>query len=407
MRRVTSFVAIVLGLAVPASAQSFRPPDPLARPWAKAQLNLGPIYFAPTFELKDVGIESNVFNDDANPKSDLTGKLGLRSLIGVHFGEGLVFQVSQSNYYVYFRRYASERSIEADLGLTLEYRTRAFRPWIRWNRVKSAQRTGVEVDARAERKVPTFDLGADFTGTFRLGVSGAARRTRLQYADTEMYEGVNLAQTLNGQSDAVQGYLRYAMTDLSDFIVGTDYLRDRFYESTKRDNDSYYYYAGVQTKEGATFVGSATAGMRTQKHKDPTVPNFQGFIANIGVGVVPSEYLRIDLNGARDIGYSYQEKYPYFVEESAGATVTNRFAERMDLVLAARATWLRYNETIDGLKDPYTDRTVVLGIGTGFFLGGGTGARIGILFERWARVSPIADRNYVSNRISSSYRLSF
>jgi len=407
MSRVASLVVIVLGLALPAAAQTFRPPDPLSRPWAAAQLNLGAFYFAPTFELRDVGVDSNVFNDDANPKSDLTGKLGLRSLIGVHFGEGLIFQVSQNNYYVYYRRYASERSIEADLGLTLEYRTRAFRPWVRWDRVKSAQRTGTEIDTRAERRVPVLDFGADFTGTFRLGLSTAARRSQLEYADHEEYDGTNLSETLNGQSSIVQGFLRYEMTDHSDLTGGLDYTQDVFDRSTVRGNDGYYQYAGIQTTTGATLAGSATVGFRQQHHNDPTVPDFKGIIANIGVGFIPSEYLRVDVDGRRDVGYSYQAKYPYFLEEGTGLSITNRFAERMDLVLSGRATWLKYDETMEGLKDPYTDRTVVPGIGTGFFAGGGFGSGVGILFERYARGSPIPDRNYVSTRFSSNYRFSF
>ena len=161
--RIASFVSVVLWMAVPAAAQSFRPPDPLARPWATAQMNIGALYFAPTFELRDVGVDNNVFNDEFNQKSDLTGTLGMRSLAGLHFGEGLVLQVTQTNSYVYFRRYRGERSIDSGLGAVLEYRSHVFRPWIRWDRVKTSQRQGVEIDARAERKTPNFDFGADFT----------------------------------------------------------------------------------------------------------------------------------------------------------------------------------------------------------------------------------------------------
>lgn len=408
MRRLASLLAlVVLWTAAPAWAQSFRPPDPLARPWGTAQINLGPIYFAPTFELKDVGIDNNVFNEDTNQKNDLTGALGMRSLAGLHFGESLVFQVTQANSYIYYRRYRSERSVDGGLNFLLEFRTRAVRPWIRWDKLKTSQRTGVEIDARAERKTPNFDFGVDFTTALRLGVSFAARRSLVRYKDTVTERGVNLSEALDSSSDSYQGFLRYELTDLSDIVFGADYLRDRFTKSPIRDNDSFYYYAGIRTKQGATFVGSATVGFRQQKHNDPAVPNFKGVTANVEVAVVPNEFLKLELSGGRDLGYSYQEQYPYFVQQGAGGTLTNRFAEHLDVVLSAKGTWLNYSDTIAGGKDPRMDRTMVLGLGAGYFVGGGNGTRLGIVFEHAQRVSPITARNYVTNRVSTNYRFSF
>ena len=144
MRRVASFAFVVLSLAAPVSAQSFAPPDPRSRPWSTAQVKLGPLYVAPTFEVRDVGVDRNVFNDEANPKSDLTGKLGLRSLAGIHFGEAFVLQIVQGNDYVYYRRYRSERSVDSALNFTLEFRSAFLRPWIRWDRTKSSERIGVD-----------------------------------------------------------------------------------------------------------------------------------------------------------------------------------------------------------------------------------------------------------------------
>jgi len=408
MSRTAAITFAALLLAASASAQSFRPPDPLSRPWTTAQMNLGPIYFAPTFQLSGVGVDNNVFNEPVNPKSDLTGTLGMRSLVGLHLGEALVFQVTQDNSYIWYRRYRSERSVDSGLNFVLEFRSRLVRPWVRWEKLKTSQRSGVEIDTRAERRTPNFDFGSDFSGLFRLGVSVAARRSRLRYNDTVVTpDGVNLSEALDNQSDSYQGFLRYELTDLTDFIVGTDFVRDRFSKSPLRNNDSYYYYAGLRTKQGATFVGSATAGYRQQRHTDPSVPNFNGVIAKVDVSVIPNEFLKLDVSGGRDLGYSYQEKYPYFVQQDGGATVTNRFSEHLDVVASARATWLHYDETMVGLKDPHTDRTTVFGLGMGYFVGGGNGTRLGILFERAQRVSPIGDRNYVTNRFSSNYRFSF
>jgi hypothetical protein len=400
--------AMLVGLsAASAEAQTFRPPDPLARPWSTARINIKGIYFSPTFELRDVGVDDNVFNDEENPKSDITGTLGMRSLVGIHFGEGLVFQVEQANDYHYYRRYRSERSVDNALNFVLELRTAFFRPWVRWTKTKTSQRSGYEIDERAEKRTPTFDFGGDINAFFRLGISGAAKRTRVRFKDTEVYDGQNLSEALDQTDTAYQGFVRYQLTEFTDVLAGMDYTRDRFEKSPIRNNDSYYYYAGIRTKEGAVFTGNATAGWREQRHNDPAVPGFKGVTASVDLALRPSERVQLQANGGRDLGYSYLIEYPYIIDSGVGGEMTIRLAEHFDTILSGRSRWLDYDETVTGESKPYTERTVVLGAGAGYFIGGTDGTRIGFLVEQWRRTSPVDGRSFRDTRISSNYRFSF
>jgi hypothetical protein len=399
------FVCCLYG--APAFAQSFVPPDPKVRPWATAKMNLGPVYFAPTFELRDVGIDDNVFNEKEFQKKDLTGTLAMRSTVGIHFGEAVILQFGQANSYIWYRRYRTERSIENGLNATLEFRTEKFRPWVRWFKSKSSQRSGTEIDERAERQSPNIDFGMDVDLAFRMGLSVAGKHSKLKYKDTEEFDGINLGTVLNNTTDSAQGFFRYQVSDLTDVVVGADFERARFGGTPLRDADSYNYYAGIRLKQGASIVGNLTAGYKRQAHKDPTVPDFSGVTANFNAALVPSEFFRFEFTASRDLGYSYLERYPYFIEEAGSGEMTSRFSEYFDVILKARGTWLRYNDTVDGSKDPRTDRTVVLGIGGGFFVGGGNGTRLGLLFEHHRRDSPVDLRNYKTNKISSNYRFSF
>ncbi len=407
MSRISKIALLMLLFASPAFGQTLSPPDPNVRPWATAKMNIGPIYFAPTFELSNLGVDNNVFNDEDNPRSDITGTLGMRSLVGVHYGESLILQVTQNNQYNYFRRYRSERSIDNSLSIVLEMRTRFFRPWARWNRSKSSQRLGFEIDERAEKKTPVFDFGADFNAAFRLGVSVAARRGRLRFKDTEEYRGQNLSDVLDQQNDVYQSLLRYQLTEFSEFMVGADYQLDRFSKAPERDNDSRFYYGGLRIKTGTIFTGYARLGYRQQKHKITGVPDFGGVATDIALTAAPSEALKLELGGARDVAYSYLPEYPFIIDEGANATLTNRFAQHFDWVLSARGRSLSYDKTVTGESKPVQERTYVLGLGTGYYVGGGTGARIGIVYERWQRTSPLEGRSFQDNRFSSSYRFAF
>jgi hypothetical protein len=406
MNRIARMAVVTVLIAAPVYAQSFRPPDPALRPWSTAKMNIGPIYFSPTFELSGVGVDNNVFNDEQNAKSDITGVLGMKSLIGVHIGESFILQVIQNNQYRYYRRYRSERSVDNGLNVVLEFRTRFFRPWARWDKQKTSDRIGFEIDKRAQRNTPAFDFGADFTA-FRLGISGAARRGRLRFSDTEEYNGQNLSEVLDQQNDAYQGLVRYQVTELSEFLVGADYTRDRFLKSPDRDNDSWFYYTGLRIKTGGTFTGTATVGYRQQIHQLKEVPDFKGVTTDVNLSIVPSEALKLDIAGSRDMGYSYLIEYPFIIDEGASATVTNRFSEHFDVVLSGRTRWILYDKTMTGESKPYTEKTLVGGLGAGYFVGGGNGTRLGLLYERWQRQSPADGRSFHDNRFSSNYRFSF
>lgn len=405
--RFASALALCLFAAVPAAGQTFRPPDPTSRPWATAGLTLGPIYFAPTFEVRDVGVDNNVFNDRSNPKSDLTGTLAVRSLFGLHFGESLVLQVTQDNRYIYFRRYRSERSIDSGLGAVLEWRTEKFRPWLKWSKAKSSQRVNDEIDHRADRKFPDLGGGFDLDAAFRLGLSMAVRRASLTFADTEEFNGVNLADVMNNTSTQYQAFLRYEISELSDFILGADYQRDRFKTRPDRDNNAYYYYAGLRTRQGAQWVGDIGVGFRQMDHTQAGIPNFNGVTASANIALIPSEYFKFEFGGGRDVAYTYLEAFPFIVDSRASLTATSRVIDHMDIVASGRAHWAHYGDSLDGTAVPYTERTDVFSIGVGYYVGGGNGTRIGLQFERAARTSPEANRQYRTNRLSTSYRFSF
>jgi hypothetical protein len=210
---------------------------------------------------------------------------------------------------------------------------------------------------------------------------------------------------LDQQNDVYQGLVRYQLTELTDVVVGTDYARDRFLKSPDRDNDSWLYYGGLRIKTGGTFTGTATAGYRQQMHKLKVIPDFKGVTTDVQMSAQPSESFRLDVRGNRDMGYSYLIEYPFLIDEGMGATFTSRFSEHFDVVLVGSGRWLRYDETMTGARQPFKERTLVSGLGAGYFVGGVT--RLGLQFEHWQRQSPKDGRSFHDNRISSNYRFAF
>lgn len=407
MSRLTvAWTVLLLLNAGSVSAQDWKAPDPKAEPWRDARLKLGPVFFNPTFQIRDLGIDDNVFNEPADPRQDLTGTLAMESLAGIQV-RALLITVRQANSYLWFRQYRSERSVDGGLKATAELRLDRIRPWVTIERAETHARGGYEIDARAGRQTPAFDYGTDIRFGWRLGASVAYRSQEIEYAEDEFYDGADLGAVLDNKVTQIRSYARYELTPFTNLIGGADVSTERFVTNKLRDADATYYYGGLESSSDAPLGLNLTLGWKEQRHKDPTVPDFKGLVARGGIGFVVADTMRVALNGMRDTGMSYDELYPYYVEEGGGFTTQIRFSEHFDLRFDGRGSWLKYSVTTTGDEVARTDRTVVAGAEFGYYFGGLSGTRVGLRYEYAERTSPRPQRNYARSRFYSDFRLSF
>jgi hypothetical protein len=407
MSRLTvAGIVLLLLSAGPVSAQDWKAPDPKAEPWRDAKLKIGPVFFNPTFQIKDFGVDDNVYNDPARPTQDLTGTLAMESLAGLHI-RALLVTVKQSNSYIWFRRERSERSIDGGLKAVAELRLGRIRPWATIERAKTHARGGYEIDARAGRDLPAYDFGSDIRFGWRLGASIGYRSQDVEYAEGETFDGTDLGAALNNTTDQLRGFARYELGTFTSLIAGAERSRERFVTNTLKNADALYYFGGLESSSDAPLGLNLRVGWKEQRHKDPSVPDFKGLVLRGGTTFTVGEFMRLSFDGMRDTGMSYDEVYPYFVEEGGGFNSYIRFAEHFDLKFDAKSSWLKYSKTVTGAEAARTDRTVVAGAEFGYFLGGISGTRVGIRYEYAERTSPIAQKNYVRSRFYSDFRLSF
>lgn len=397
----------LLLVASPVAAQEWRPPDPKAEPWRDARLRIGPIFLDPTFQIKDFGVDDNVFNSPPGSElQDLTGTLAMTSLVGLQ-ARGLLVTVAQANSYIWYRTYTSERSVDGALRVVGELRLGRLRPWAAWGRAETHERGGFEIDARAGRETPTWDVGTDLELGWRLGVSGAYRSRALRYAEGEEFDGVDLKEALDHSAEEFRGYGRLILTDYTTAVGGVEYSRVRFDVATIRDSDDVYYFGGLESSQESRLGLNLKVGWMEQRHVDPTVTGFKGLAASGSTTFIVGDFMQLRLGGERRPGLSYEEDYPYYVQQGGDVRSHIRFNPYFDLVFDGRASWLRYGDTVTGASAPRLDRTTVLGAEFGYFFGGSQGTRVGIRYEYAERTSPNELKNYARSRIYSAFRLSF
>ena len=103
--RTTSGV-VLAAVSLTASVAAQAPADQSAN----APMRLGPLALTPAVSLQNVGIDSNVFNENENAKQDFTAVLRPQMTGWLHLGRALL-SVDGQGEAMYFKKYVSERSV--------------------------------------------------------------------------------------------------------------------------------------------------------------------------------------------------------------------------------------------------------------------------------------------------------
>ena len=401
--------AIGVAAAGSAAAQGWTPPDPSSDPWNTAKLKIGPFFMAPSFDLRDVGIDNNVFRTETNPRQDLTATFSVKTLFGVHL-RAFNFRVTQENRYLWFRRYTSERSIDGGLSAIAEVRGQRMRPWLSLSKMKSTERSGYEIDTRASRTTPDFETGLDFSFGLRTGLTASYKDTRTEYDEFQTYAGVDLKEALDNRTTFAHVNARWAYTEYTDILGALEWSRNRFTYNPLRSGVTRAYMGGFQSHGDSPVTGRAQVGYKIQQHDDPAVPDFTGVVFAASVTTIIMDRVKLDAIGDRDIQFSYDDHYPFYVQQGGGLTLTGRIDPRLDLIGSARSEWLHYSETYLSAGLPLKSRTdlaTVFGAGFLYSVGGPGGSHFGLTFERAQRRSPLPGKTYRNDRVLTNLKFSF
>jgi hypothetical protein len=104
----------------------------------------------------------------------------------------------------------------------------------------------------------------------------------------------------------------------------------------------------------------------------------------------------------RDLDYSWEPSYPYFVLTGATLTLTPQLTPRWDVMGRVSAQHLAYRTAIgvpELLRDR-VDRFEMVGAGLGYRIGGDM--RVGFNLDRERRTSPVRQRAYEGFRTGVS-----
>ena len=190
---VVVFVAVV-ACAGPrdAQAQQLEPPT---NPEESARYHVGPIWFTPTIDVRNVGVDTNVFNDSSEPKQDFVASFGPAVEMWTRFGRSRL-NLHSTLQYDYFKTYSEERAFGTVNYGRYEVLLDRFVPFLEGAYDNTRRRPGFEIDARARYQTDAVIGGTDVRLSSRTVLRFEGERSHVNYDEGQQFNGSDLANAV-------------------------------------------------------------------------------------------------------------------------------------------------------------------------------------------------------------------
>jgi hypothetical protein len=283
----------------------------------------GILTVTPRIGVRDLGIDTNLFNEAVDPKSDFTFVATPEAKASLGFPVGRLTFGSQVDL-VYFQTYARERSVNTDTRVDFDLPLNRLRVRTSASYVNARRRQNSEIDARVRGTEAEVVVGGavQVSGVTTLGFE--ARGTRIAYDSSVVFYGEHLPSRLNRDEARLRTSLRYSVTPLTALVLNGDLERWTFELSPLRDADSLVVFPGVEFDATALLSGRAFVGYRMFDSHHPDLPGFTGLVASGDLTYTLREATRFSLIFDRDLTYSYRQVRPYYLLTSWTGAVRHR-----------------------------------------------------------------------------------
>lgn len=365
-------------------------------------ITIGRVRLAPGLVIKEMGWDSNVFDEAENPKEDYVAFIAPD--VSVFTQLRLVRLSGYAGMDLnYFKTYDNERSVGHALRGRADFLLSRVRPFIGGGQSSVRTRPNGEIDVRADRRENELSGGVAFDLAAHSLIYGAAYNFRTEFRDA-FEEGVDLGAALNRERREYSGGVRTDLTPFLQLTVSGSYGEDRFESAPVRDADSMAATASFRFASEAVVSGIATVSYKDFNPIDPQVEAFRGLTGSVNIVYPFLEVGRLHFIGTRGTEYSFDVEEAYFLENSASLSYTHRLFGEVDAqVKGGRSLFdYGYRENVPAHRDTLDTAAGSLG----YNLRNRT--RISLNFEYSRRRAPaLPTRNYERRRTYLSWAFAF
>jgi hypothetical protein len=270
------------------------------------RFKFGPFYVTPKLELRNAGVDTNVFNQLARPVTD-TSVVLRPSLAGAFpFGRRVRLQGSGYLDFNYFRRQATERSTDFGVDGAGEVDVGPFTFFGEGGGLQARQLFTIDLDERIRRQEKFGGGGVDLRlgRTFQVTVRGDERQ--LRYAPSRV-RGAELQRALDRDSLAAALELRSKLSVFSTAVASAEVIEDTFVRQRDeaRRIRSYRLLGGFEISPGALLSGTLLVGVRHIPDSSAIgVSRYTGPAIRVATTIPVRSSARLSLSADRDVYYA-------------------------------------------------------------------------------------------------------
>jgi hypothetical protein len=379
-----------------------------AAPAPTSRFVMGPLQWAPTLQLREAGIDSNVFNTHGDVKEDMTGTFA--AAVDTLLTLGIARVATQGGAdYLYFEQQKSQRALNGRVNSRITLPLSRIQPVVTVSWARAKERTGNEIDIRAPRTDHAYGASLVTKVTSRVSLSGSINRQFTIFDSGVAFRGVDLATQLNRVSTSITTGLEVAISPLTSFSITGGVSRDGFTAQQGRNTDNFRGDVGLAFAPDAIIGGHASVGYHRMRPEHVTgtpggALEQAGLTAAVDLSYTLLGVTRFNPRFARDTAYSISSTQPFYVSNAAGLEVTQALFGPLELVARGGREELAYPAT--DLAAARTDRVDTLGGGLSFRLS--TSGRISLNYDDAKRRSNAeSDFSYSRRRIYTSVTYGF
>lgn len=303
MHRCPLAYGAILLLAAPASAAA----QARGVPQREGRFHVGPLWVTPRVELRNAGVDTNVFNSASAAVPDrsvvlrtqLDGYLPLRSRLRL-YGAGYTD-------FNYFSRETTERSTDFGGSGHAEMSLGRLVVFAGGGGGQARQRATIDVDERVLRQEKSAYAGAETRLGSRFTLWGQGSTVVSKYGRTFAGDPFRLARGLDRNTLTASGEARIRLSTLTQLVGRGEAIEDRFLKQRDagRVTRSYRVLAGFRFDPLALVNGTLLVGFREiPRSSSGSVPPYRGPIFTADTGIPLFGRARLGITGQRDIVFA-------------------------------------------------------------------------------------------------------
>lgn len=346
----------------------------------------GPLTWSPTLQLRDTGVDSNVFNATTDPREDITSVAS--SQVNSTLKLGVLQAATQGGLeYLYFERYKRERGLNSDVSSRINLPLTRVSPEVAVSWAHTKERSNNEIDIRAPRTEWGYAMGLSAKVTSRLSLKATGGKQRFEYEKGFTFRGVDLAPQLTRETLVGTASGRVTLTPFTSLSLDAAVARDEFPSRPDAATDNVRGGLTFEFAPDAVIHGHASVGYHSMKPRRADASSeaaaFDGVTSSTELDYTLLGVTRFSGRFTRDATYSITLGHPYYVSTAGGLNILQNLVGPLDLNVRASREQLNYPQTaLAPARIDHADS-----VGGGLSVRVGDGAVIALLYENSRRRS--------------------